>query len=110
MKRKAEQESSDKKLGRAAVDGLTAGLCSTLCDRARNYLLFLIEGMRRHVTMTTNNVRDMACYDPQVMLSMTLEFAGRCFTDLYRGFRLRGWFKFGTEQVCRDEYLEFLMI
>ena len=109
IKKKAEQESSERKLRREALDELVSGLRTTFCDRARNYLLFLLEGSRRHVTMTTSNVRGMACFDPQVMLSMSLEFAGRCFTDLYRGFCLRGWFEPGSEQTYRDDYLAFLV-
>ena len=108
MRHQAAQDLSDQRSDRARVEKHADALKTEFCTKARNYLLFLIEAMRRHVTMTTNNVRGMACFDPQVMLSLPLEFADRCFTDLFRGFKLRGWFSGRNEQLCRDEYLGFL--
>ena len=39
---------------------------------------------------------------------MPLEFATRCFSDLYRGFKLSGWDQNTSEQACRDEYISVL--
>ena len=86
LEKKAATELSDKNLDRSRVDSLVEGLKADFCDVARKYYLFLIEGVRKHVTMTTNNVRGMACFDPYVMCEMTLEFATRCFSELFRGF------------------------
>ena len=108
LNRKAAAELSDKKLDRAKADDLVAELKKEFCDLARHYYLFLIEGVRKHVTMTTNNVRGMASFDPYVMFEMPLNFATRCFADLYRGFRLRGWVQDTNEQICRDEYIGVL--
>ena len=58
--------------------------------------------------MTTNNLKGMACFDPYVMTTMPLEFASRCFNELYRGFKLRGWLPESSEQMYRDEYLAVL--
>ena len=108
MRRQAAQDLSDLKSDRAKVDKHADELRQDFCVKARNYLLLLIEGMRRHVTMSTNNVRGMACFDPRVLFTQPLEFADRCFTDLFRGFKLRGWFPGKSEQLCRDEYMAFL--
>ena len=108
MKRKAASELSDKKLDRERVDNLVTELRSEVCILARQYYSFLIEGIRKHVSMTTNNVRGMACFDPHVMCEMPLEFATGCFNDLYRGFKLRGWVQDTSEQACRDEYISVL--
>ena len=59
MKRKAASELSDKKLDRERVDNLVTELESDFCNLARHYYSFLIKGVRKHVTMTTNNVRGM---------------------------------------------------
>ena len=58
--------------------------------------------------MTTNNVRVMASFDACVMCEMPLELATRCFSDLYRGFKLRSWVQVNNEQVCRDKYISVL--
>ena len=108
MRRQAAQDLSDSKSDRTKVDKHADDLRQDFCVKARNYLLLLIEGMRRHVTMSTNNVRGMACFDPRVLFTQSLDFADRCFTDLFRGFKLRGWFSGQSEQLCRDEYLAFL--
>ena len=50
----------------------------------------------------------MASFDPHVMFEMPLDFATRCFADVYRGFRLRGWVQDTSEQTCRDEYIGVL--
>ena len=108
LKIKAVSDLSDKKLDHARVDSLRSSMRTEFCDLARHYYLFLIEGVRKHVTMTTNNVRGMASFDPHVMYEMPLDFATKCFAELYRGFRLRGWVQDAGEQTCRDEYIAVL--
>ena len=108
LEKKAATELSDKSMDRSRVDSLVKGLKAEFCDLARKYYLFLIEGVRKHVTMTSNNVRGMACFDPYVMCEMPIEFVTRCFSELYRGFRLRGFVQDTGEQLCRDEYISVL--
>ena len=108
LKNTAISQLSDKKLDRSRADALVEEMRDEFCSLARNYYLFLIEGVRKHVTMTTNNVKGMACSDPYVMSVMPLEFASRCFSELYRGFKLRGWLPDSSEQMYRDEYLAVL--
>ena len=108
LRRKAAAELSDKKLDRSILDDLVTELRAEFCNSARNYYLFLIGGVCKHVTMTTNNVRGMACFDPAVMTEMPLDFATQCFSDLYRGFKMRGWVQGTSEQECRDEYIGVL--
>ena len=108
LRKKAAAELSDKKMDRAKLDDLVNQWRLEFCNAARNYYLFLIEGVRNHVTMTTNNVRGMVCFDPRVMVGMPLDFATRCFKDLYRAFKLRSWVQDTQEQKCRDEYIGVL--
>ena len=75
VKRKAANELSGKKLDREHVDSLVQELKSEFCNFARHYYHFLIEALRKHVTVTTNNVRGLASFDPYVMCEMPLEFA-----------------------------------
>ena len=50
----------------------------------------------------------MASFDPHVMFEMPLDFATKCFAELYRGFRLWGWVQDPGEKICRDEYIDVL--
>ena len=56
LRRKEAAELSNKKLVRSILDDLVTKLRAKFCNSARNYYLFLNEGVRKHVTMTTNNV------------------------------------------------------
>ena len=108
LKKKAASELRDKKLDHARADNLAVELKTEFCDLARHFYLFLIEGVRKHVTMSANNVRRMASFDPFVMYEMPLDFATRCFAELFSCFRLRGWVQDTREQACQNEYIDVL--
>ena len=106
LRKKPAADLSDK--DRAKLAELVEKLRLEFCNAARNYYLFLIEGVRKHVTMTTNNVRGTACFAHRVTVQMQLDSATRCFNDLNRGFKLRGWVQDTQEQESRDQYIGVL--
>ena len=109
LERKAASELRDRKLDRSILDSLAEELRAEFSSLVRNFYLFQIEGgVRKHVTMTTNNVKGVACFDPHVMTDMPMDFATRCFNELYPGLKLRGWVQGTSEQLCRDEYISIL--
>ena len=60
--------------------------------------------------MTTKNVQGIACFDAHVMVEMPLDFATRCLSDLYRGFKVRGWVQDTSEQECGDDHIGVLSL
>ena len=106
LKKRAARVLSDKKADKAKIDQLAGELLTSFCDTARNYLMFLIGGIKKKVNSSAVTIQGLACFDPYVLLTAKSEFAIKCFVSLYRAFKLRGWLGDVGEQVYLDEYLE----
>ena len=75
---------------------------------AKAYISYLCTSVQNHVSSTTDLVRGMACFDPQMLFSMPLSQAAASFTCLYRSFSLRGWVAEADEASTYDEYMAFI--
>ena len=106
-KHKAEADVCDKK-SRDAVDKLAAKLKEDFAIMGREYLRYVLRNVLRHVSLTTELVKGLACFDPHMLFRLPLERPKRHFGILYRSFSSRRWVEAANEQLCQDEYLSFL--
>ena len=76
--------------------------------KAPGYVVSLLESLLRNIHFTANIVHGMGCFDPHVLLSLTVDQVSFCFDSLYNSFCVRGWLEEASKSDCRDEYFEFV--
>ena len=75
--------------------------------QARTFFLSLLHAVRGHISLTSDITQGLSCFDPQVLFSLTVEQASRCFGELHSSFELRKWLPADSLAIYRDEYLSF---
>ena len=60
------------------------------------------------MSSTTDLVRGMACFDPQMLFSKPLAQVAASFTCLYRSFSLREWVAEADVGATYDEYMALI--
>ena len=50
----------------------------------------------------------MGCFDPHVLLSLSLDQVPFCFDSLSDSFRVRDWVHEASKSDCRDKYFKFV--
>ena len=104
---KAERDTSSKP-GSLAVAELSSKAKEQFGQECIDYILYLLRVLQKHTSLTSNIVKGMASFDPQVLFSTTSDLASRCFGEIYSCFLLQKWVAVGDLTSYRDEYLEFV--
>ena len=107
-KRKAERDLSETKVNRDAIDKLAVSLCDQFATAGRSYLIFLLDSVLKHVNLSSDLVKGMGSFDPQVLFVLPTTLGMSLFRILVRGFISRRWIKATNEQTYYDEYASFV--
>ena len=107
-KHKAERELSETKGSRSVLDKLASTLNDNFATSGRNYTVFLLESVLKHVTLSSDLVKGMGSFDPQVIFVLPVSLGVSLFRFLVRGFTSCGWIRAADEQLYIDEYTSFI--
>ena len=107
-KHKAERDLSETKGSRDAIDKLSSSLHDHFANAGRNYVIFLLESVLKHVNLSSELVKGMASFDPQVLFILPESLGMSLFQILVRGFISRRWIREADEQLYLDEYASFV--
>ena len=99
---KAERELGERQTTEVAKTELAATYKEEIVNRARSYLVFLLEDFLNHISLNADIVKGMATFDPQILLGNSMEQATHCFVPFFRSFQLRGWLEDLSKADCRD--------
>ena len=104
---KAEYDMCDK-TNTEGVASLAEKHLEAFAVSGRAYVSFLLNGIKNHLSFTSELIKGLSCFDPAVMFVLPTTFAATRFVFLYRSFSRRKWVPVADEQPCRDEYLSFI--
>ena len=109
-KARAEGIHFGQKTERAAILATAETVKADFVKDSQQYIQFLINGILQRTGLSTNLVKGLAAFDPFIMLKRPMDVALRHFDVLYNTFALRSWVDDSNESLCRDQYIQLLLM
>ena len=107
-KRKAEGVHSGKRSDRALVQKTAETIKAEFVQDAMAYLKHLPSEVLRQAGLSSNIIKGLAAFDPNIMVMRPTEMALRHFDILFSSFQRRSWISASVEAACRDQYVELI--
>ena len=75
---------------------------------ARSYVTHLFKKTRSRFNFTTIIAQRLGSFDLEILLSLPLALATKCYGHVFTTFRLRGYFTAEQESQAHEEYVSFV--
>ena len=107
-KRKPEGVHSGKRSERVLIQKTTDTIRSEFIQDALSYIQHLIGEILRQTGLSSDIIKELAAFDPYIMLRRLTKVALRHFDVLFSTFQRRSWIGASSESLCRDQYIGLL--
>ena len=103
------EREKNKKVRTDVVAGTVMGeMFNPYVDQRRAYIRYVCKELSNHLTLKSDLVVGLACFDYAVLFTMPENQTAGCYSRLFHSFCVRGWLAKELKNIHMDDYMEFI--